>query len=221
MHWLQSIDNTLFYFVNRTLSNPFFDWLMPILSGNGVPWLLAVILGVPALLYFGSRRLKVCALFMLLVVALGDPLVIGTIKRSVARPRPFVTLPEARLFGEVGKGYVAPLPDGSLPPNANRRSLPSAHAASLFAVTTVAFFFYRRSVRFMLPLAVGVAVSRVYNGVHYPSDITLGAILGTSYAIAFMLTMQAAWSFIGRRAFPNWHAKMPFLLKPEAGSPAP
>ena len=37
MQWLQSLDTALFHFVNGTLGNPLFDWLMPILSGgNGV-----------------------------------------------------------------------------------------------------------------------------------------------------------------------------------------
>ena len=34
MHWLQSFDTSLFLFVNRSLANPVFDWLMPVLSGN-------------------------------------------------------------------------------------------------------------------------------------------------------------------------------------------
>jgi len=34
MHWLQSLDTRLFDLINRSLANPFFDWLMPILSGS-------------------------------------------------------------------------------------------------------------------------------------------------------------------------------------------
>ena len=124
MHWLQSLDTALFHFVNSTLANPFFDWLMPMLSGKGVPWLAAVVFAVPVALVFGSVRLRLCVLLMVLVVALGDPLVVGTIKDAVCRPRPFVTLPDARHFGETGKGYVPPLPDGSLPPEANVHSFP-------------------------------------------------------------------------------------------------
>ena len=136
-----------------------------------------VVIAVPAVLFFGSTRLRLCALLMVLVVALGDPLVVGTLKDAVGRPRPFVTLPDARLFGETGKGYVPPMPDGTLPPSANRHSFPSAHAANTFAVAMVGFLFYRRSAWFLFPLAAAVAFSRVYNGVHYPSDIT-GAIFG-------------------------------------------
>ena len=47
MHWLLSLDTALFHLVNGTMANPFFDWLMPKLSGNGVPWLLALIVAMP------------------------------------------------------------------------------------------------------------------------------------------------------------------------------
>jgi len=215
MHWLQSIDTALFHFVNGTLANPFFDWLMPFLSGNGVPWLPAVVIAVPAILIWGSARLKICALLMVLVVSLGDPLVVGTLKDAVSRHRPFVTLPDARLFGEAGKGYVAPLPDGSLPSTANHHSFPSAHSANWFAMATVAFLFYRRSARFMVPLAAAVAFSRVYNGVHYPTDVLAGAIIGAGCAIAMVVAAQGIWNVAGKKLFPAWHTQLPNLLNPK------
>jgi membrane-associated phospholipid phosphatase len=224
MHWLQSLDHALFHFGNSTLANPFFDWLMPILSGYNVPWLAAVIIAVPAVLIWGSPRLRICALMMVLVVSIGDGLLINTVKKSVERPRPFVTQPDARLYMldthdfKVGAGYVAPLPDGSLPPKANRRSFPSAHSANWFALATVAFFFYRRSAWFIFPMAAAVAFSRIYNGVHYPSDVTGGAILGAGYAIALCVALQWVWSSAGKRFFPAWHARLPNLLSAECGA---
>src|SRR5476651_110579 len=62
MHALQTLDIGLFHFINRSLSNPFFDWLMPVLSGHGVGWFvpLAVLFGV-AVLCFGNTRARLCA----------------------------------------------------------------------------------------------------------------------------------------------------------------
>ena len=215
MYWLRSLDTALFHWINSALANPFFDWLMPLLSGNGVPWLLGVALGVPVVMILGSVRLRLCVLFMVLTVALGDPLVIGTFKDVVTRPRPFVTLPDARHFGQTGQGYLQPLSDGTLPPAANRHSFPSAHAANSFAVAMVGCLFYRRSARVLFPLAAAISFSRIYNGVHYPGDVIIGAILGMGYAIALLLLLQAAWNLIGKRVFPNWHAQLPNLLNPE------
>ncbi len=204
MHWLQSLDTNLFHFVNRSLANPFFDWLMPVLSGGGgvMHWFVPVVaIAAVAALFCGSARFRLCALLMVLVVVLGDPLIVNTIKHTVARPRPFVTQPDARVFGHVGQGYVPPEKMATDTPGLN--SFPSAHAANWFAATMVAFLFYRKSWRFMLPMAAAVAFSRVYNGVHYPSDVLAGAILGAGYAAAGVIGLQTAWNWIGKRWFPR------------------
>ena len=199
MHWLLSIDHALFHFINRTLSNPLFDWLMPILSGRGVPWLPAAVIGLIAVVFFGSPRLKICGLFMLLVVAVGDGFILNVIKDTVARARPCVALTES--ISRLGCGGY--------------RSFPSAHAGNWFAMATVAFLFYRRSAWFMFPLAAGVAFSRVYCGVHFPSDITAGAIFGAGYAIALLLGTQMLWNSAGKKLFPAWHERIPSLLNPQ------
>jgi membrane-associated phospholipid phosphatase len=202
MHWLLSIDHALFHFINSSLSNPFFDWLMPILSGHGVPWLPVVIIGLPVAFCRGSTRLRLCLVFALLVVALGDPLIIGTIKSAVERGRPCVSMPDDIVRLACG-GY---------------HSFPSAHAANTFAVAMVAFLFYRRSAWCMFPFAAAVSFSRVYCGVHFPIDVTAGAILGMGYAIAFIIATQAAWNFIGPKFSPAWHAQLPDLANPKSST---
>ncbi len=224
MHWLQTLDTNLFLFVNRSLVNPFFDLLMPVLSGNsGVKnefIVLAVAAGL-ALLCFGNRRARLFVLLMILIVATNDGLLCNTLKHAVARPRPFVTLPEARVSGTVGNGYVPPeINQYGVDMAANkgsRNSMPSSHAANWFAATMVAFLFYRRSLWFMLPMALGVSFSRVYNGVHYPGDVLAGAILGAGYAAAAVIGLQTAWNWIGKKWFPLWHAQLPSLLNAERG----
>ena len=202
MHWLQSLDIALFHLLNGSLSNPFFDWLMPRLSGGDgvmrwfVWFALALIVGM---LGFGSPRARLCALMMALAVALGDPLVVNTLKHLVARPRPCLVLPGViERLGCTASG-----------------SMPSAHAANWFAMTMVAFLFYRRSLWFMLPMALAVSFSRVYNGVHYPSDVLAGMILGAGYAAAGGVAFQAIWNWVGRKWFPLWHAQMPSLFSAE------
>src|SRR5579859_4545789 len=145
MHWLLNLDIALFHFINGHLGNPFFDWLMPILSGRGIHWLPAVIIAVPLIIFFGSNRLRICALLMVLTVAIGDPFIIGTIKDAIGRHRPCIDLPHVvDRLGCTTSG-----------------SMPSAHAANCFAMATILFLFYRRTGWFMFPLASAVAFSRV------------------------------------------------------------
>ena len=70
--WLQSADAALFRFINQSLSNPLFDWLMPILSGNKL--FVPMVLVAAAMLIWRQRtKGALCVAFVLLVVALGDP----------------------------------------------------------------------------------------------------------------------------------------------------
>ena len=219
MHWLQTLDTGLFDFINQSLANPFFDWLMPGLSGNALffPVLILLVIG---LLWKGSVRMRLCLLFLLLILPLGDGLVTNTIKHAVARQRPFVVLPEARHFGNVGEGYLAPAPGDHGPDMSagmgSPNSMPSSHASSWFAATMILFIFYRRSLWFMLPLASAVAFSRVYNGVHYPGDVLVGAVVGAGYAAAGAVALQVLWQGAGRKWFPLWHRQVPSLLNPES-----
>ncbi len=206
MHWLQSLDIALFHFINGALSNPFFDWLMPILSGADATmryFIVALLIGAIVTLVKGGARARICLLLLVLVVAVGDGLIVNSIKHAVGRPRPCLGLTE--IVARLGCSTSG--------------SMPSAHSANWFACAMVMFVFYRRSAWFMFPLAAAVAFSRVYCGVHYPSDITVGAILGAGYAVAIMVGAQLLWRSLGQKLFPNWHAQLPSLLQPETKSP--
>ncbi|MFM8470222.1 MAG: phosphatase PAP2 family protein [Limisphaerales bacterium] len=193
--WLQSLDAALFRFINQSLSNPFFDWLMPVLSGNKL-FVPAVIVASALLIWKQRTKGALCVAFILLAVALGDPLIINSIKHALARPRPFVTIPETITL--VGR--------------TESFSLPSAHAANMAAAAMVAFLFFRRSWRFMVPLAAGVAFSRVYNGVHYVSDVLIGAALGAGYAAVMVWALDRCWGWAGRKWFPLWWEQLPSML---------
>src|SRR6185503_14353253 len=70
------------------------------------------------------------------------------------------------------------------------------------------------------PLALLVAFSRVYNGVHYPSDVLVGGILGAGYAVAFVTAINVAWRWIGKKWFSVWLEKMPLLVSARPAIPS-
>ena len=134
MHWLEALDTALFHFINRSLGNPLFDRLMPILSGANdvMHWfVLAMALAFAAAMVFGRARARLCAIMILFAAALGNGLVVNTIKHAVHRPRPCMALSDVvERLGCTTSG-----------------SMPSAHAANWFAATMIAFIFYRHKDR--------------------------------------------------------------------------
>ncbi len=94
------------------------------------------------------------------------------VKHLVCRARP--SLPEAgRFFGKfpcLFESYAY-------------TSFPSGHATTAFAAAAFLALWRPRWAPPALALAVLVAVSRVYLGAHFPSDVVAGAILGTGSAL--------------------------------------
>ncbi|PIN86210.1 undecaprenyl-diphosphatase [Candidatus Woesearchaeota archaeon CG10_big_fil_rev_8_21_14_0_10_44_13] len=61
-------------------------------------------------------------------------------------------------------------------------SFPSTHAAVSFALATSVFIYNRKAGVFAYMIAAVIALSRVFVGVHYPSDVLVGAAIGTCAA---------------------------------------
>jgi membrane-associated phospholipid phosphatase len=201
--WLHSIDIRVFRFINQSLSNSLFDSLMPFVSNS--PSFACILLALAVyMIWKGGVRGRLCALMLLLSLCIGNWLVGDSIKNTVGRLRPFHTLPDAVLRVGMGGSY----------------SFPSSHAANWFGATMILLIYFRRTVWILLPLAMLVGFSRVYNGVHYPSDVLAGAVLGAGYSAAVVWMLDSLWQFLGPRWFPLWKARLPSLIQPLVVAPA-
>ena len=129
----------------------------------GLVWLIAAAVGTVV-----WRRPEVLLLTTAAVV-FADAAALA-LKLFIERPRPYVRFPEREPLLHTAFDY----------------SLPSGHAATSFAAATVLTRFAPRLGPAFFVLAAAVAWSRVYVGVHYPSDILLGALLGTAIGAALV-----------------------------------
>lgn len=134
----------------------------------------------------GQRR----AAWVLAATLICSALVNGGIKVAVERPRPLMAA-EARVAAPDGPalsvapawGEVVTVGEVRLRTDPlRRRSFPSGHAQHAFAWCVSLALLHRRGAVAFVALAVAVALSRVYLGVHYPLDVTVGAMLGAAFA---------------------------------------
>ena len=74
-------------------------------------------------------------------------------------------------------------------PHIRNASFPSDHATAAFVIATAIWIWKKRDGWMWLVLAAGIALSRVWTGVHYPLDVVAGMIIGASvaFAIHFLL----------------------------------
>ena len=107
-----------------------------------------------------------------LAVALSFVLVDVVIKPFVHRARPFETLPEITL---IDARPTSP-------------SFPSGHAAMAIAGALAGTQMMPGAAVVLWPMAALVCLSRIYLGVHWPSDVLAGALLG----------FFTAWFVLGR-----------------------
>lgn len=68
-------------------------------------------------------------------------------------------------------------------------SFPSNHAGGSFALAFAVFWKYRKIGAIFLILAFFMALSRLFIGVHYPLDVTVGALIALSVAL-FVIWQQ-------------------------------
>ncbi len=161
--WLEALDIALFRFLNTSVWHPVVDPLMVAVTSQD-RW-YAVLLGAwLAMIIWGGRRGRLAAAMVILAVALSDQLSSGFLKPLVGRIRPCNALPleEIRLLVGRSKAF----------------SFPSSHAANSFSMATVIAWRYPRFGALIFFIAVLIAYSRVYVGVHYPFDSVVGAVLG-------------------------------------------
>jgi len=175
-------DIAIFYFINVTLANPFFDWFMPFITDKK-HWFPVWGILIIGLLWKGGKKGRIAVVLIIPVIFLSDQLSAHVLKPLIARQRPCVTLPDVHMLVDIKRSL----------------SFPSAHAANFFAVATFFNCFYPKYRWIYFSAAFFVALSRVSIGVHYPLDIIAGGILGAACALFVVYTWKAIEKYIGNK----------------------
>ena len=165
LEWLYSVDLTLFRWGNEALANPVFDWFFVFIT-EVKNWYVVYAVALISLMWFGKKRGVVTVLLLLLTIVISDQLSSFVVKPLVDRLRPCHVLEHVRLLVGCGGG----------------KSFTSSHATNNFAMAVLVMHFWPKAKWYLLVWAALVSFSRVYVGVHYPSDILGGAILGAAIA---------------------------------------
>ncbi len=154
-------DILCFYALNRKFHNRIMTTVMKSLTQLGST-IAAIVISLYLLLY--DRQWGI----VLVINLLSSQFIIHLLKRIVNRPRPYKTLDWAIAIN---------------PPKC-RYSLPSGHSGSALSVALVVSTLFPALKIALVCIALFVGISRVYLGVHYPTDVTLGfAIAYTIYKV--------------------------------------
>lgn len=162
-----SLDTRLFLIINGLQGrNPWLDAF----GRAGAEWVIAAMVvwygvGTVVSLQPDTHAIVIQYVFLLIAWLTGMVLSRG-IGHLVHQPRPFTTLPETKkMFQPIGV-----------------KSFPSDHALSAWLIFFLAFIFNIPGFEALLPLAIWVSWGRVFAGVHYPSDIVGGMLVGALMA---------------------------------------
>ncbi|WP_235046209.1 phosphatase PAP2 family protein [Bdellovibrio bacteriovorus] len=156
-HWTAAWADQFFPFITDLHKTPFFKFIL-------VPVILA--------LFIWRRGLKkglIIFVFALLSVSISDGVGNWAFKKTVQRPRPANTQ---------GLDVQVRAPFGGY-------SFVSNHSTNMFSFASFTAVIFPPAAVPLYTLATVVAYSRVYNGVHFPTDVICGALLGMIFGVLF------------------------------------
>ncbi len=188
--FLYNIDVAIFHFINGGLSTWVGDQAWPVITDYDKIAVVRILLAAVWLLLVvkGGKRGRTAALLLIVVLVAADQFSSFVLKPLIQRDRPChvvqgePVVENIHLLVGCGSG----------------KSFPSSHAVNNFAVATLFALFYRRWRFAFYAWAALIALSRVFVGVHYPSDIAGGALIGG--VLAFLIVK--GWGMITRRWIP-------------------
>lgn len=166
MEWLLEKDGQLLLWLKEAFSHPVLDEIMIFVSSLGNKGMIWIAIGILFLLFgVKNKKWRRGGLLVLLSLAANFLACNVVLKPLVDRTRPYYVLDYAPLIPPVGDP-----------------SFPSGHTAASFAAATAIYAINRKWGIAAYILATVMGFSRLYLGVHFPTDVLAGALVGTAAA---------------------------------------
>lgn len=160
---LQDKDKNIFFYINERIKCNLLDKIMPKITHIGGPVFTIVMTVFLAL--FGKNNVKTSAMEALFALV-SSHLFVQLLKKRYTRPRPYMVLANTNTFRQLLKDY----------------SFPSGHATASFSIAMTFSIFFPSLAIVFISLAVLVGLSRIYMGLHYPSDVLMGSTIGITFS---------------------------------------
>lgn len=162
---MNQFEASIIFWIQENIRAPWMDSVWLFITHLGDEGILWIVMGIILLFWKKTRPIG----FTVLISLLFDFLIINVaLKDLVSRPRPFVV-----------NEAIQPLITDVSP----YRSFPSGHSGGSFSAMFALYRWVPKKLGIpALVLAAFVALSRLYVGVHHPTDILTGCVIGFSCA---------------------------------------
>lgn len=171
--FLFKFDDYFINIFNKRIKNSYFDKIMYYITNIGGAISSTVISAI--LILFGEEEIRFLGI-ELLVAIIFSQFFVQIFKRILGRQRPYKVLNDINTFGIDMKDY----------------SFPSGHTTASFCMATIISINYPQLLTFAVLFAFLIGISRIYLGVHFPSDVLAGSMLGV--VSAFIVHYYFQWA---------------------------